>query len=117
MPQVQRVDDPELVTDIRQYLKLESERAEKNAEMAAIRTKHEARGIDKKAFQRAVADSKLDTEVRAAMDVSYGLVRKASGVPMQGDMFGEAARIPADDGADDGDDDKPSPEAAAATTH
>lgn len=93
VPMVQRVDDPELQADIRSYLKLEAERAERNADMAALRTKHEARGIDKRAFQRAVSDSKLAPEVREAMDVSYGLVRKAAGVAVQGDMFGAAARI------------------------
>lgn len=59
----------------------------------AIVSDLEAKGVDKKAFKKALSDSKQDKEKRDAYDESYEICREAMGFPLghQFDAFTQPA--------------------------
>ncbi len=73
-----------------------NERAETNAEIAAIRASMEEIGIPKAAFDMALRYLDWEPEKRQGFDVAYALVREAGGLPLQGDLFMEATKLAQD---------------------
>lgn len=72
----------------RQVVDLRKQREETNAEIAEVRAKVEALGVQKKAFDDAVRYQQADPEKRQGYDLSYSIARKAVGLPM--DLFDSA---------------------------
>ncbi|WP_435310656.1 hypothetical protein [Primorskyibacter sedentarius] len=68
---------------------LKDERKQTQAEIQAAREEIVALGIPKKAFDMALAYSKMDEEQRKGFDTAYTLVRKAIGLPVQAELFDE----------------------------
>lgn len=81
------------ITDIRQE---KENRAETNAEIAAIRESMSALGIPKAAFDMALRYLDWEPEKRQGFDVAYALVREAGGLPLQGDLFMQAEALAKD---------------------
>lgn len=75
------------ISDVRQ---LKEERAETNADIAAVREAMSALGIPKAAFDMAMRYLEWEPEKRQGFDVAYALVREAGGLPLQGDLFMQA---------------------------
>lgn len=73
-----------------------AERAEVNAEIAALRASMEEAGIPKAAFDMALRYLEWEPEKRQGFDVAYALVREAGGLPLQGDLFMEATKLAKD---------------------
>lgn len=61
---------------------LKSERTAINEEMAAIRAEGETKGVNRKAFDKALNDVAQDKEAREAFDESYEICREALGFPI-----------------------------------
>lgn len=73
---------------------LKGERTAINEEMGAIRAEGETKGVNRKAFDKALNDVTLDKEAREAFDESYAICREAMGFPIghQFDAFTEPAK-------------------------
>ena len=76
--------------------RLKNERADVNAEMAAIREALQAEGIPKKAFAMALQYLNMDPDDRVGFDIAYALCREAGGLPLQEDLFQAADRMAAE---------------------
>ena len=72
------------------------ERAEVNADIAAIRNGLASLGIPKAAFDMALRYLDWEPEKRQGFDVAYALVREAGGLPLQGDLFAQATALKSD---------------------
>ncbi len=62
-------------------------RSSANADIAAILTGLEAKGISKRAMRMAMTYVEMDEDEQAGFDMAYGLARASLGAPLQGDMF------------------------------
>lgn len=83
-----------LIADsIKSVTELKKDRADVNAEIAAVRAKLVSQGIPKKAFDMAMNYINMDPDDREGFDVAYALVREAGGLPMQEDLFTAADRM------------------------
>ena len=69
---------------------LKADRSAINEEIAAVRAKMEALGINKAAFDMAMRYLSWEPEKREGFDLAYSLVREAGGLPVDKDLF-EAA--------------------------
>jgi len=77
----------EIKEGVDSVIQLKKERAEINASIAEVRSRMEAKGIKKKAFDAALRYLEQDEEQREGYDMAYAIARKAVGLPMQGDLF------------------------------
>jgi len=88
--------------ELRQYLsqalsqlaELKADRSATSETISAIYARIKERGINKKAFDMAMAYATLDQPQKEAFDVAYAIVREASGYPLQHDWVQEEAAPP-----------------------
>jgi uncharacterized protein (UPF0335 family) len=79
--------DKEIVAAQAKIEKIEDERAAMNADKKSIIERLEVRGINKHALKLAFRYAKMDSKQREGFDVAYKVVRRAIGLPLQGDLF------------------------------
>ncbi len=90
-PNTIRMELTELKADIRSAVdaitSYKEDRSATNADIAAIVTRLESKGIHRKALAWAMTYSEWDPDTRAGFDAAYALVREAIGSPFDGQLF------------------------------
>ncbi len=98
------MDNSEVKKAIKQHIAFknakEAERKRINQEITASRNALVARGLNRKAITVAEAFAKMEDQHRDGFDVTFVIARKATGYPMQAELFAKDLRTP--ESSDDG---------------